>query len=546
MKPTHNKYQKSALRILEETMHLLRAAPGFLLSVYYLGSVPFVLGLLYFWADMSRSAIANKYSAAAALGLALLFVWMKVWQTIFVLRVHARLSSDLPHGWSLRRITSIAATQTLIQATRFIVIPVAALLVIPFGYCYAFYHNAALYVGEDSQDVRSICKWAWRQAQLWPHQNHLLIGIFWLFGLVVFINVSMATLIAPQLMKSLLGIETVFTVGGISVFFNSTFLIGMLGMTYLFLDPFVKTAYVLRCFYGTALGSGEDLKTELNQIMSPGTKLIKGLLIVVLSLTPLLSIAQIPPPVSPTELDQSIEKIMGRPEFSWRMPREAADRKEPEKKGPLEAAVTWLVETITNGIKTIGKWITGFIDWLESLLPKNEGKPVSENKKWQTPVRIILLMLLFVFLAIMAFIFFRIWQRRQTPPVEIITASATPVPDLTDEKVKADELSTNRWLSLAKELTEKKELRLAMRAFYLATLAHLSDHEMITIASHKSNREYERELKRRAHEYGELISIFSRSLNFFENAWYGMRHIAPSEFNRYARNQKRILEFAEK
>jgi hypothetical protein len=270
------------------------------------------------------------------------------------------------------------------------------------------------------------------------------------------------------------------------------------------------------------------------------------LLIVVLSLTPLLSIAQSSAPVSPTELDQSIEKIMDRPEFSWRMPRETADRKEPEKKGPLEAAVTWLVETITNGIKTIGKWITGFIDWLKSLLPKNEGKPVSKNPKWQTPVRVVLLLLLFVFLTIMGFIFFRIWQRRQTAPVETISASATPVPDLTDEKVKADELSTNRWLSLARELAEKKELRLAMRALYLATLAHLSDHEMITIESYKSNREYERELKRRAHEYGELISIFSRGLNFFENAWYGMCHIAPSEFNSYARNQKRILEFAEK
>jgi len=79
MKPSQKKYQKSALRIIEETVHLLRTAPGLLLSVYYLGSVPFVLGLLYFWADMSRSPNANEYSAAAALGLAFLFVWMKVW-----------------------------------------------------------------------------------------------------------------------------------------------------------------------------------------------------------------------------------------------------------------------------------------------------------------------------------------------------------------------------------------------------------------------------------------------------------------------------------
>jgi len=546
MTAAHKKYQKSALRIIEESVHLLRTASVLLLSVYYLGSVPFVLGLLYFWADMSRSANANEYSAAAALGLAILFIWMKVWQTIFVLRVHARTSGDLPYRWSLRQITSIAATQTLIQATRFILLPVAALLVIPFGYCYAFYHNAALYVGEDSQHVRPTCRWAWRQAKLWPQQNHLLIGILWLFGLVIFLNVSMATLIIPQLLKSLFGVETVFTLGGIPVFINSTFWIVMLGMTYLFLDPFVKTAYVLRCFYGSALGSGEDLKTELNRNLNRGAKILAGLLIVILCAAPVLSMAETRAPVSAGELDQSIEEIMNRPEFSWRMPRETAGRKEPETKGPIAAAIKWLLDMITKGIQTIGEWITSFSDWLESLLPKSEGQPVSGNKNWKTPVRIILLLLLVLFLAIMAFIFIRIWQRRQTKPVETLSASAIPIPDLTEEKVKADDLSTNRWLSLAGELAAKEELRLAMRALYLATLAHLADHEMITIESYKSNREYEHELKRRAHEHRDLILIFSKSLSVFERAWFGMYHIARSEFDSFARNQKRILAFAKK
>ena len=57
MKPSQKKYQKSALRIIEETVHLLRTGPGLLLSVYYLGSVPFVLGLLYFWADIDRKSV---------------------------------------------------------------------------------------------------------------------------------------------------------------------------------------------------------------------------------------------------------------------------------------------------------------------------------------------------------------------------------------------------------------------------------------------------------------------------------------------------------
>jgi hypothetical protein len=495
---------------------------------------------------MSRSPNANEYSAAAALGLSVLFVWMKVWQSIFALRVHDRISGGMPHRRSLGQLASIAATQTLIQATRFFVMPVAALLAIPFGYCYAFYQNAAVYGDQDNQDFKPTCQWAWRQAKLWPRQNHLLIAIFWLFGVVILLNVSMATLMIPQLLKSLLGVESVFTLGGVAVLINSTFWVAMLGVTYLFLDPFIKTAYVVRCFYGSALGSGADLKTELNRILNPGAKFIGGLLIVVICTISVPSIAQTPTTVSPDELDQSIEEIMARPEFSWRMPRDIADQKEPESRGPLEAALRWLLDMITKAIKTIKGWITSFIDWLESFLPESQGQQASGDGNWRTPVRIVLFLLLLLFLAIMAFIFIRIWQRRRVKPAETIGASAIPVPDLTDEKVKADDLSANRWLSLAGELADKGELRLAMRALYLATLAHLADHEMITIESYKSNREYENELKRRAHERKELISIFTNSLNVFERAWYGMYQIARSEYDSFSLNQERILAFAEK
>ena len=117
------------------------------------------------------------------------------------------------------------------------------------------------------------------------------------------------------------------------------------------------------------------------------------------------------------------------------------------------------------------------------------------------------------------------------------------MPDLNDESTKADDLPANRWLMLAEEFTAKGELRLAMRALYLATLAYLAEHEMITIEIYKSNREYERELRRRAHESKELLVIFSKSLNLFERVWYGMYRIQRSDFDDFATNQKRILTF---
>jgi hypothetical protein len=532
--------------MIEEAVHILRSAPATLLSVYYLGSVPFVLGLLYFWADMSRSANAHEYSAVAAIGLSVLFVWMKFWQTLFMYQVRCQIVDEFRRPWSLSRIVSIVATQSLIQSTRFFVVPVASLLVIPFGFCYAFYQNVSAHNSEQGQSVKSTCQWAWGQAKLWPRQNHLLIGIYGLFGFVIFINVSITVVFIPQMAKTLFGFDSAFTLSGIYLVLNTTFWIVALGMTYLLLDPLIKTTYVLRCFYGTARQSGEDLRAELKQTQSRGTKLAAGLLSVFMCIAPMTAIAQQPPPVSPVELDRSIEETMQRREFAWRTPRKTIQPAEEKDRGPIAAAIEWMIEMVGKGLEKIGGWVKKLVEWLESLLPKPDRKTAVKSGNWVTPVRIVLIVLLILLLAVLAYIFVKIWQRRGSGPVEAVSGVPVPAPDLTDESIKADDLSTNRWLALAREFADKGELRLAMRALYLATLAHLADHEMITIEEYKSNREYESELKRRAHAHPELISIFTASINFFERVWYGMHRIVRTDFDAFDTNHQRIIAFAQK
>ncbi len=543
MKPGNKKHHKSAIRIIEEAVHLLRSAPGSLLVSYYLGGAPFVLGLMYFWADMSRSANAGDHSAMAALGLAFLYVWMKFWHTVFAQRLRAQIAGERQYELSLDRIASVAATQSLIQSTRFIVLPIAGVMLIPYGFCYAFYQNAAVHAAEDNQTVKSTCKWAWQQSRLWPRQNHLLIAIFWIFGGVIFLNLALTAYMIPQMAKTLFGIDSIFTLSGIRMILNTTFWIAILGMTYLCLDPFIKTVYVLRCFYGDALKSGEDLKKEFNHLMASVKKMALGLAIVVLCATPITCLAGQPTSVSPGELNRSIEETLGRREFAWRMPRETVQDGEQEAKGPLEAAIKWLLDVLSKGVRALEKWITQFFEWLENLLPKPDKKQTSTNKNWITPVRAVIILLVLLFIAVLTYVVIRIWRRHRTETIEAVAAGVAPLPDLNDESTKADDLPANRWLILAEEFTAKGELRLAMRALYLATLAYLAEHEMITIEIYKSNREYERELRRRAHEREDLLVIFSKSLNLFERVWYGMYRIQRSDFDDFATNQKRILTF---
>jgi len=264
MKRSKGKQRKSAIRILEESVQLLRLSPVLLIPSYYIGSMPFVLGLLYFWGDMSRSAFAREYCAVSALGLAFLFVWMKCWHAVFAVKVREQILDAQESSWSFGRIVNLTASQAFIHSSHFLILPVALVMVIPFAWCFAFYQNVSAQAFFEEDDVKTVCKKSWRFANLWPKQNHILILVYFVFAFIVFINLATAIFILPHILKKFFGFETIFTLSGIN-FFNSTFLIATIGITYLCIDPIVKTAYVLRCFYGAALKTGEDIRIELNK-----------------------------------------------------------------------------------------------------------------------------------------------------------------------------------------------------------------------------------------------------------------------------------------
>src|SRR6185295_3174185 len=85
-----------------------------------------------------------------------------------------------------------------------------------------------------------------------------------------------------RLVKMLLGVESDFTKSPWALL-NSTFFMAMLALTWLCVDPIVKVLYALRCFYGEALQSGEDLKADLKQFaaVQPAAALMAALLLVI-------------------------------------------------------------------------------------------------------------------------------------------------------------------------------------------------------------------------------------------------------------------------
>ncbi|MEW6267061.1 MAG: DUF4129 domain-containing protein [Thermodesulfobacteriota bacterium] len=540
-----------AIELAEETIHLLRLTPAGPLATYYLGSLPFILGLLYFWADMSRGAFAHEYAAPASLGLALLFIWMKFWQAVFCRRLMERLSGEDQQAHDPSRTARLIAGQALFQASGLFVLPVALVLVFPLAWVYAYYQNLTVLADGRDKDLKASAGEAWHMARLWARPNHLFLALLFLFGLFVFLNLALALYMVPHLLNSLLGIETLFTLSGTG-YLNTTFWAVCAALTYLCLDPLVKAAYTLRCFRGASLQTGKDLKVDLSRLAAASI-LLMGLVVA----GPAAEAATSAPaparssagthhaaaltPLDTTELERSISEVISRREFAWRLPQEKPPVK--EETGLLADVFSWLGENTKAAAKAVRRWLRKLSDWLDSLFPGRDrfGEPSQPKSDSFLPANVLLYALLALSASALAILVWRTWRKSRAAPVAVAAPVQAAAPDLEDENLAADALPGDGWLQLAHELLGRGEMRLALRAFYLATLARLAEMEIIALAKYKSNHEYLLELGRRTGDLPDVRKSFAQNIALFDAVWYGRRQPGPAEIDFFLLNQDLII-----
>ncbi len=539
---------KGALELLEEAVHLLRRTPLNVLALYYLGALPFVLGFLYFWADLSQSAFASDRTAQTTIIVTVLFFWMKTWQSVFASELRAHVGGRASPRWTMSRFTRVAMAQMIVQPSGLFILPVALIIALPFGWTYAFYQNVTALADGELAGVRPLLKRAANQAGLWVRQNHLLLLVLFFFGLFVWLNLGTALVAVPGLIKRFLGIETVFTHSGIHSILNTTFLVTTVGLAYLAVDPLIKTVYVLRCFYGESINSGEDLKVELkghSLIAKTAMPVLLGLFVLFHASAAAAEISPAPaepqPAVGAADLNHSIEQVLTKREFTWRLPKEQQDLP-PEQKGWFVTFIEGVRGTLLEGIKTVRDWVRGIVEWFEKRFPAKaprDGGHSSTGYGRLIGLRIMIYLLLALVASVVAIVFIRLWKRRRREVV-IAAQPVAAMPDLTDENIIADQLPEDGWLKLARELMEQGNFRLALRALYLASLAHLAGRELVSIAKFKTNRDYETELRRRARAWPELQTAFAQNVGAFDRVWYGQHDITPDNLQHFQANVERI------
>jgi hypothetical protein len=535
--------EKGAIDLVEEAFHLLRQAPATAWAACLAGTLPFALGLLFFWSEMSQSGYAWRHEPAAVLGMTLLFFWLKGWQTVFARKLLEQFIHREGVPWTGRRVLRMVVQQSTCQAFALFALPVAAVILVPMGWVFAYYQSYTVLGDGSGANLAEASKQARVCARLWPRQNHLLLGILSVLGFFIFLNWISAFVVVPQLMKSFMGIESMFTRSS-GAYLNTTFLMAMVVLTWLCLDPFIKAIYVLRCFYGSARASGEDLRVELRHTRPPVlATLLAALLLLEACGTVLQAATPEPRPSAapPAQLDRAISEVLEQRKYTWRIPKEQMPKPPPET--DTNFIVKWcnrIGDTISGWFRGLGNSLDGFGKWLDKLfgnrnLPKPP-KPTGDNLQvdWFSPLRVLLVILLVALAGVLGFFIWKMWKRRRPPMPDPIPETVPAAPDLTNEYVAANALPEDEWLVMARDLVNQGELRLALRAYYLANLAHLAQRQLLSIARFKSNRDYERELARRAHALPRLPGLFHENVLMFERVWYGLHETTAEMLAEYA------------
>jgi hypothetical protein len=508
-----------AVDLIEEAVHLLRSAPAGTLLAYYAGTVPFALGVLFFWAHTTWFAPSGAGVAWSSLLLVLFFAAMKAAQAEFCSRLLAqRLDAETP-PLTLARFRRLAGVQLRLQAWSLFTLPFALVLSVPFGWVFAYFQNAS--VMGDSEDAAETAR---AQAMLWPAQNHVALLILSALAICAWANLAAAFWLVPWLANRLLGIENIFGLSG-GWFFNTTFLASVTVLTWLAIDPLVKAFYTLRIFHGRSRRTGEDLRMELRFARGPKIAIRAAALAVFLAVAcaapSRLRAAETPaaPAVSSAELETAIERTLADSDFQWRL-RPAPAEKPADETGFLAT----FARKVNEFFHTAYRWAQDFVEWFMDLFPSRDGsraKPKASGSMffWGDLLRVVIILSIVFILGLLVLV----WKRSRdfASPVVQARAAVVTAPDLQDENTQAGQLPADGWLALAREKIAAGEWRLALRALYLATLARLAAEGLVSLARFKTNLDYERELKRRALARHDIVTRFSMRRRDFEAAWYG-------------------------
>ena len=376
-------------------------------------------------------------------------------------------------------------------------------------------------------------------------------------GMLVWINLFLGALMSAGLLKSITGEENPISRNP-WILLSSGSLAATVGAAYLLAGPLVKAVYAVRCFYSLSRKNGEDIAVQfrLAGARASGLAMATGILLLLAYAGECHAInsngakqageraVPVAPAVDAPTLDANIREVLKQDIFQWRLPRGATEK--TEDTGWLGSMLRDINRWIAEMKKDASEWLDqGLVKWIKEQLRKLRGDERQHTDHrdgegaWVSSLQSLLWVLLGVLALVLGWLVYRQW--RLQPPARVAPVAAAPEVNLENETVVASQLPENEWLRLAQEKMDAGDYRLAMRALFLATLAHLGDQRLIAIGRSKSNGDYVRELGFRARDREGLRGRFSDSVRAFDRAWYGWHEVTRDLLDHFRNNHQQIV-----
>ena len=233
------------------------------------------------------------------------------------------------------------------------------------------------------------------------------------------------------------------------------------------------------------------------------------------------------------DLKQSVDILKKTSEIDERLralEARIAERQKPVQSGESKDEAKGKLESIlsrpeyasgTKGPNALARLVQDILRWLQKLFPKRE--PMEQNRAnnfTRIAEVLVVLFTLFVLGYAARFLFARFKGPRKRRKSKKQDARIVLGERLEPDQTAADLLSE------AEALARRGDLRAAIRKAYIALLVELGDRKLISLAQHKTNRDYLNSVR----NVPQLHSSMKGLTDSFERHWYGLIQATPNDW----------------
>jgi len=165
-----------------------------------------------------------------------------------------------------------------------------------------------------------------------------------------------------------------------------------------------------------------------------------------------------------------------------------------------------------------------FLSWLAQFLPQPSEQKASKGSPLTVVAQILVVALAAAVIIFAGLKLIKVFGRSRTTK----TRKSNEPRIVLGEKLEPD-ASASDLLSDAEAMARAGDIRAAIRKAYIALLVELGDRKVISLAQHKTNRDYLRSVSNLPTLYRNLTGL----TNSFERHWYGFVETGPADWQNF-------------